>query len=95
MFENLKLDTTTLRQDVTKLKGVDQKQYYNIDLYNGDSYAGYVILGELDGKQIVVEYGITPSPVQKVKKNKGLASTEILYGGPLFSFAVDIDKEKK
>lgn len=55
------------RQEITPLKGIDERTYYNIDLYNGDSYTGYIILGDLEdnGKLAVMEHGTTPSPVQK------------------------------
>ncbi|KUP24632.1 hypothetical protein AWJ19_20165 [Paenibacillus sp. DMB5] len=85
------------RQEITPLKGVDGRTYYNIDLYNGDSYSGYIILGDFegDGKLAVMEYGTTPSPVQKTNGEQTLADTEILYGGPLLSYSIEVDKEEQ
>lgn len=85
----------SFEKQVTALKGVDQKQYLNVDLYSDGVYSGYIILGEVEGEYIVVEYGETPSPVLKTRRNRTLASAEILYGGPLFSYAVNVDQQKK
>ncbi|AIQ46730.1 hypothetical protein R70723_13260 [Paenibacillus sp. FSL R7-0273] len=85
------------RQEITPLKGIDERTYYNIDLYNGDSYTGYIILGDLEdnGKLAVMEHGTTPSPVQKTNADPALANSELLYGGPLLSYSVEVDKEQQ
>lgn len=93
IFENEKIaGNGAWKQLVTTMKGVDDNPYYNIDLYDGSRYIGYVIVGEHDGRLMVAEYGTTPSPVQKAHQMKTLSSPEILYGGPLLSYVVDVDQ---